>query len=343
MSIINQTLRELDARKKDVVAPGMTLRPVAALPRKAKWWGAGVASLFVAGLLLGIMFRPADPAALSGSAAPTPAKPGPATPAADPVPASAPAGASAQVPDSVKSELSGAAVPTKPSQAQGAPDPAGSTPPPDQSLRMAFATSVEHPATIRKEVNKPSAEDEADERYRKAIALMQKGRDGQARLLLEEAVRLLPEHLPARQTLATLLSEAGENPEAETVLREGLAVAPDNAWFLLSLARLQAAQGDIEGAAATLHRRVEGPGVNAEYRATLAALLMQLKRHPEAAQHYALALEQQPGQATWWMGLGLALEAQGKADEARSAYRRALTTGKLPDRLDEFVRAKVGE
>lgn len=343
MSIINQTLRELDARKKAFVSPGVALRPVAALPGKPKWWGGAIALLLAAGLLLWIVSRPGDSPALSGPASPTPAKPGPVAAAADPVPAPLPAEGSASVPGSAESDVPGAAGPTKPSQVQDAPGPAGSAPLPELSLRLKVATNVGSPATIRKEVNEPTAEEEADEQYRKAIALMQKGRESQARTLLEEAIRVFPAHLSARQTLATRLGEAGHNQEAETVLREGLAVAPDNAWFLLSLARLQAARGDMEGAAATLQSGVDGPAVNAEYRATLAALLMQLKRHPEAARHYTLALEQQPGQATWWMGLGLALEAQGQIDEARSAYGRALTTGSLPDRLQEYVRAKVAE
>ena len=51
----------------------------------------------------------------------------------------------------------------------------------------------------------------------------------------------------------------------------------------------------------------------------------------------------QPGPGTWWVGLGLALAAQGKNDEARSAYRRARMAGNLPDTLEEFVRAKLAD
>jgi len=43
------------------------------------------------------------------------------------------------------------------------------------------------------------------------------------------------------------------------------------------------------------------------------------------------------------MGLGLALAGQGKAVEARSAYKRALAAGNLPEKLAEFVRLKLAE
>jgi MSHA biogenesis protein MshN len=349
MSIINQTLRELDARKTDSVSPGVSLHPVAsAVRRRSGLWGVGAALLSLAGLVLWLMARPADPVpqvqvgsaprAVSHTATP------PASTGTSPA-APAPERLSMQPSASAPPEILSVASPVKPADAQRAEQPV-----PDNVALRPFtpptpklAAVAEKPPAIRKNLNRPTAEEEAEERYRKAIVLIQKGRESQARPQLEEAVRLVPGHIAARQVLATLLSEAGQNLDAEAVLREGRAVAPANAWFALSLARLQAARGDAEGAAVTLQGGLEGEGVDAEYRATLAALLLRLRRHPEAAQQYAQALKLRPDQGAWWMGLGLSLEAQGKTDEARSAYRRALATGNLPDRLQEFVRAKNPE
>ncbi|MBN8763568.1 MAG: hypothetical protein J0I63_10190 [Thiobacillus sp.] len=58
---------------------------------------------------------------------------------------------------------------------------------------------------------------------------------------------------------------------------------------------------------------------------------------------YEQALKLQSDQGLWWMGLGLSLEAQGRNDEARSTFRRALMTGNLTDKLAEFARAKLAE
>ena len=88
---------------------------------------------------------------------------------------------------------------------------------------------------------------------------------------------------------------------------------------------------------------MDGHSVNAEYHATLAALLVRLRQYPDAAGQYEQALRLEPGQGTWWMGLGLSMEAQGKGEEARLAYRRALEVGNLPDKLAEFVRAKLAD
>lgn len=338
MSIINQTLRELDARRPPSAPTGVPLQPVATpLRRKPVGWVVGAVALIVMVAGGWYLLAPAEtvpqamdapPRVLPRGAVPASDRPAAAIPAAAGLPAEAPI------------------VPPQASltTASAQPVPEGSLQPP--ALARAIAppdTITPSPPAIRKDIVAASAEDEADERYRKAVALLQKGRENLARPLLEEALGLSPTHLAARQTLAALLSEAGQNPNAEAVLREGLAQVPDNAWFALSLARLQAARGDADGAAATLLGGVEGRGVDAEYRATLAALLMRLDRHAEAARHYSRALELQPDQGTWWMGLGLALEAQGQIGGAQSAFRRALATGGLPDRMEAFVRAKSVE
>lgn len=335
MSIINQTLRELDARKTDSASLQIPLRPVAAATRRGPaLWVAAAALLPIAGLALWLMPRHAEPLA--------PARPDAALRAPPPV-----AAAPEQAPARAQPATPAAEIPVKPAVAktreQEGSDSGSASKLSGLSLTMKLSSPVEGPAAIRKVVNTATAEEEAEERYRKAVSLVQKGRENQARPLLEEAVRLSPSHVAARQTLATLLSEAGQGREAEAVLREGRAVAPENAWFALSLARLQAARGDAEGAVATLLSGVEGRGVNAEYHATLAALLMRLKHHAEAEQHYQQALKGQPDQGTWWMGLGLSLDAQGKSDEARSAYGRALTAANLPEKLVGFVRAKLAE
>ncbi len=346
MSIINQTLRALDARQPDSTASPVSLHPAAIARRR--WtgrWSVAAVLLLLAGAGIGFVLRPAGSlptprAAVMQHAGESPA----AIPAAKAVP----------VPPS--------AVPLpgqKPANVQAAPAVAVNRPrppdlhaglhqqPPASPARQSAGPVTTAPASpeklpvIRKEDSPPTAGEVAEDRYRRALTLIQKDRENQARPLLEEAIALSPGHVAARETLAALLSEAGQNQEAEAVLRAGRELNPDHAWFALSLARLQAARGDVEGAVATLQSGIGGRGVNAEYRATLAALLVRLRQYPDAARQYEQVLRQQPGQGTWWLGLGLALEAQGKNDEARSAFRRALTAGNLPDKLAEFVRAKL--
>lgn len=220
------------------------------------------------------------------------------------------------------------------------PDPPG--PSFSATVRSPGSAAAQPPA-IHKEVNQSTDREKAEERYRKALTLIRTSQPDQARPLLEEALELSPGHIAARETLAALLSDAGRNQDAETVLRIGHDTRPEHTWFAFSLARLQAARGETEGAVATLQGGMAGRNVDAEYHATLAALLVRLKQYPDAVGQYEQALKLQSGQGTWWMGLGLSLEAQGRNDEARSAFRRALMSGNLPDKLAEFVRAKLAD
>jgi len=337
MSIINQTLRELDARKDAApAAPAPAQAP--ASPRRVvpALWGLAGALLVLAGVLLWLWPQPAD----------MPAPLDPMPPAANvPVPETPPPVAVEPVPVALPAETPAppAALPAEVLAPPVDPTPPALTPSLAAAVVPAPPAAAPPPPEIRKQARQPTPEEDAETHYRKAIAQVRAGRDAQARPLLEAALQAFPRHIAARQMLATLLSEAGQDREAEAVLNEGRAVAPEEAWFALALARLQAARGESAAAAATLLGGQAGRGVNADYRATLAALLVNLGRHAEAARQYELALDQQPGQGTWWMGLGLALEAQGRAGEARAAFRRALAAGNLPDALLAFVREKSAE
>ncbi|OYW15497.1 MAG: hypothetical protein B7Z46_00245 [Hydrogenophilales bacterium 12-64-6] len=351
MSIINQTLRALDARQTDRASRRMPPpAPVGAKRRRTPLWGAVALLLPLAGLGIWLAaVRPQPPHAAGerrvemrsvAVSVPRPpavssAQPPVKTPAAHVVVAHQAGPADAE---KEKKRLASANPPKQ-------PEPAAAI----ATVNVSGHAVAQQPA-IRKEAIQPTPREAADERYRKALTFIRAGQADRARALLEEALALSPEHVAARETfvaareaLAALLSDAGRNQEAEKVLRIGRAANPEHAWFALSLARLQAARGDTEGAVASLRSGMGGRGVDADYHATLAALLVQLKQYPDAVRQYELALEMQPGPGTWWVGLGLALAAQGKNDEARSAYRRAHLAGNLPDTLEEFVRAKLAD
>lgn len=333
MSIINQTLRELDARKDAAPAvPAPAQAP--ASPRRVvpALWGLASAVLVLAGVLLWLWPQPADvPAPIDPMppAANVPVAETTSPVAVEPVPVAPPVTPTPETPASPTVLPAETRVP-----------PVDPTPPALPPVAVAAAVAPAPPPEIRKQARQATPEEDAETHYRKAIAQVRAGRDAQARPLLEAALQAFPRHIAARQMLATLLSESGQDRTAEAVLHEGRAVAPEEAWFALALARLQAARGDTAGAAASLLDGQSGRGVDAEYRATLAGLLVNLGRPAEAVRQYELALDLQPGQGSWWVGLGLALEAQGRTGDALAAYRRALAAGNLPETLLSFVREK---
>jgi MSHA biogenesis protein MshN len=90
-----------------------------------------------------------------------------------------------------------------------------------------------------------------------------------------------------------------------------------------------------------LQRAAPRAADNAQFHGFYAAVLARSARSPEAAAENRAALRLSPGTGVWWMGLGLALEADGRAAEAREAYQRARAGTDLSPDLAAFVDQKL--
>lgn len=343
MSIINQTLRELDARK--ATAGGVP--PPSAVGARQRDWRPAIAWIVLAlGVALVVWLKltasphEATPPLRLSEARPAAVKSAPRA-VIPPVPTPVPEPAKpsrADVSPRAESVAAAVADPNAQRSAKAPETPADAAP---RAPASAASPGSASEALIRKDFSPPDADAQAEAHYRRAAAFAQSGRESEARALLHEAVRIAPRHVAARHLLATLLHEAGQNDAAEAVLAAGLRASPEHAWFALSLAAMQAERGDVAAAVATLRDGIERRTVDAEYRATLAALLLRLDRHADASRQYEQALGMAPGHGRWWMGLGLALEGEGKAAAARAAYSRALVAGDLPEKLVDFVQSKL--
>ncbi|HUW26178.1 MAG TPA: tetratricopeptide repeat protein [Gallionella sp.] len=183
----------------------------------------------------------------------------------------------------------------------------------------------------------------ADAEFRKAVALMQQGRIADALAGYEAALRLDAGLDAARQALVALLLEDKRGTEAERVLQEGLKVKPEHSGFAMLLARLQVERGAVEQATATLEKALPYAGQQAGYQAFFAALLQRLNRHQEAITHYQIALQLVPDNGIWLMGYGISLQAVQRIDDARDAFKRALDAKTLSPELQAFVQQKLKE
>jgi MSHA biogenesis protein MshN len=156
---------------------------------------------------------------------------------------------------------------------------------------------------------------------------------------LEQALKLDPGHDAARQTLVGLLIEAKRLDEAIRHLQAGLAIDARQPALAMLLARLQIERGGsgIE----TLTRTLPYAGSHADYHAFLAGALEREQRHREAAEQYQAALRIVPANGVWWMGLGMALQADKRNAEALDAFQRARASGTLSTELQAFVERRL--
>ncbi len=162
-------------------------------------------------------------------------------------------------------------------------------------------------------------------------------RTGQRQAALQraqEALAIDPGHVPARQLAAVLHHEAGQPVLALNLLREGVALEGSPPTLALLLARFLAHQNLGPEALVVLDRH----GLNsAEAEGLRAGLLAQQGAYGGALVAYENALRQQPGQATWWVGMAVALESEGHSARARQAYAYARQLGLAQTDLASYV------
>ena len=346
MSLINKMLQDLDARgTPEGRGDAGGIRSVPERERgvsRALVFG-GAAGLTAAAIALGWVYwkRPAVPPVLVSVAS----KPVP-VPVPLPVPVPVP------VPAPVPAPVAAAPVAPEPVfQAEETVAPASLR---AADLRRMTATQPKPAAAPVVKTAVPAASERiidgkqvtpqqrVENEYRRALAQLQDGRVSDAMLALQQTLQLDPRHQGARETLVRLLLEAQRPDDAARQLQLSLALDPKQPAQAMMLARLQLDKAN-GGAAAldTLMRSLPYAADNGEYHAFLAGVLQREQRYREAAEHYQLALQAAPDNSVWWMGLGIALQADNHPAQARQAFERARGLQTLSPQLQAFVERKL--
>lgn len=196
----------------------------------------------------------------------------------------------------------------------------------------------EAPGRVDKQMSAQSPAQRAQLLYQQGMEMMSTGHGRMALERLQQALVIQPTLMAARVQAVTLLGEHGQHAEAEALARDGLALAPGEAQLSYLLARSLAGQGDAPGALAVLDRSAS-PGPDAF--GLRAGLLSQQGDFRRASADYEKAVRLQPGNSLWWLGLGVALEAQGQPQQARRVYARAQSLGMDSHDLNVFLDQKL--
>jgi len=186
-----------------------------------------------------------------------------------------------------------------------------------------------------------SATERSEQSYKKAYAALQEGQLARAEVLLRESIGLHPSS-EAYLALAGILIKQGDASNARQLLKQGQDQLSGNTDIAYLYARLLVDSGQPEQAHKVLAGSLVQGRNDGAYLALLGAVSRQLGHNTMAAQAYSEALKQNPKQAVWWMGLGLALDDNKQTPQALEAYYKALAIG-LGDSLDSFVLKRVQE
>jgi MSHA biogenesis protein MshN len=366
MSVINAMLSKLDERGV-AARHGLGLpdaAPAVTPPRRAGTRGRLPAIVLVGGAVIAAtaladwpaLLRPAQAAVAAALPAATAAAPAtdaaiaaraaaaPAAPLDAALPGAAGERGTAPVPATWPARtlaLAPAAVPPA-----AAREPAALAPPP-LALPVTLAPPLPLPPQIDKRPMLQTPEQRLATLYRSAVDAAQSGQRRSALEQAHEALALDPRHAPSRLLAAVLEHETGNPARAAQLLREGLALepppgpqAPDpqrGAQALL-LARVLVAQGDAAGALVALDQHAVG---GAEAEGLRGGVLAQQGDFRRALVAYESAARQQPTNAMWWLGLGVALDSEGQRPRARQAYAKARAIGLARDDLASYVEQRL--
>ena len=166
---------------------------------------------------------------------------------------------------------------------------------------------------------------------------LDKGDGDKARASFEAALTASPNNSQALTGLGYLDVATGEFAAAKEKLAAAVAADATNALALSYLGLLEMNDKDFEPARAHLEAAValEPKGLTANYN--LAGILFMQKDYVGAEEHYRAVLERKPddGQARFY--LALALEAQGKIEEALAETDALMKSNQKVDGLIEMI------
>ena len=209
----------------------------------------------------------------------------------------------------------------------------------------ALVAPTSAPMRLEKSTPPPSPAERAEAEYRRGIELHERLRGGDAEAAFAAALQQDGRHAAARQALAVEWIGHGRTDDAERLLREGLAQNAHQPALAIVLARVQTDRHDLRGGIDTLRAALGAGGAasaeQAEARALLATLLQGAGQHREAIDAFGAALRQAPQNGPWWVGMGLSLAAEGRAEGASEAFDRARATGNLSPELLAYVEQRL--
>ncbi|MDE2440330.1 MAG: tetratricopeptide repeat protein [Betaproteobacteria bacterium] len=345
MSLINDMLRNIESKRPDDLARHSLQREIRSLPPEKRGAGRAIRITLSLGVLVALglaawHFRMYE-SELPLIPSPPPPVPALAVPPLLAVPselAPVPPATTTQFDESLRMSSNLAVVPLPAAPVLGVPDPVPPqvgvvAPKNEPSLAVNQAstplTAPSGPVKIEKSPVAATPRDRADAEFRKAESALVSGRSGEALDSMRAALKIDPSYVLVRQALLRQLLDMRRMDEAMMVLQEGVDLLPAQTGWAMSLARLQLEHGDLVAADRTLTHSQSYAEGNADYAGFQGHVKSRIGAHKQAVAHYQRAVRLAPNEGRWWLGLGLAQEADGRLPEARDALRRALAAGSL--------------
>ena len=165
--------------------------------------------------------------------------------------------------------------------------------------------------------------DPARQLIARAAAHQRAGRLEEAEKIYREILVRDPRNVEALRLLALVAFTSEQFGQAEKLLQRAVGIAPDFLPAWIDLSRTQLERLDIPAALASIERAADQGPRSAQVQIQKANVQARSGRHQEAIETYRRAIELNPESMAGFLGLGNTLKTIGRQSEAIDAYRRA--------------------
>jgi tetratricopeptide (TPR) repeat protein len=173
-----------------------------------------------------------------------------------------------------------------------------------------------------------------------AIVYGQRGEYDKAETSLRKAIEIDPKSAPVHFNLGLLLAERGRTKDAEKELRAALQLDPRLAPAAYNLGLLIIKERPDEGLSFCRKAHELSPN-DPKYSYTLAFYQVQKGDWKGAVKTLRETLKRHPGHIDAVLLLGEIYERDGKKEDAKEVYRKALSMGELSERDSLRLRVKL--
>ncbi|WP_165831962.1 MULTISPECIES: lipopolysaccharide assembly protein LapB [Gammaproteobacteria] len=349
MSLINQMLKDIDQRGSEHKQAGhVSSKYVPSNRPRSSWFYAlvGVASSVVIVLLVLWMFKPEQ--TTSEQPQMTESQPQQSERQAQPAAVTPARTTSANHAQPVPMAINQEAAQSEPETASQNSPQAETQP----QIDIADVEVQESPASEQEASEKPqgdmqisnstaSPREIAQRYYNQGLQLLSEGQQRQGAARLQDALLLAPEFHDAREELAIYYFSRGFLSDALLVLERGLERFPNQPRLLLLQARILERSGQEQVALELLRDVPARFPQHADLLSLRGVLAEQLQDYELAIGTYETLLNWRTDQGTWWLGLALSYDALDQIEQAKQAYRSALSDPTLAQVSRDYIQQRL--
>ena len=190
-------------------------------------------------------------------------------------------------------------------------------------------------------VSPPTPKQTEQQVVRNAKQLLRKGRPFEAEQLLMGFLKKQPQALNSAKMLMTLWLSQQRYEPLSPLLNRLRASHSNDVDLLVIQARLYLAKSQAGQAVDLLMTAQPDIGRHSDYYELLALAARKNQQYQLSEQAYRGLVDSDALRGDWWVGLGIALDAQGKLANARRAYKQGLKTKHISEPLRDYAQQRL--